>query len=468
MPILDHVPDVIRKRALKDGVLNVGDAPSDGLAGYMPAALQKAYQTGDYNTIQNYTTMTANDLNPIYQNIQNNQNAAFFEVENKSDGTVYNLSISGHPDNPNGYMWVYAYPPSPDSGSSRASGTTGSSTPPKLTQVAQIGTYSSSGQTLSISNRIWSDTTIEVTASIISTIVTTIVFKYLKNFMTSQDSDSAMEVAATEAGEELVDDGVVTAVDWAGMVAGMSAFGVGIVAGAIIFFFFLFITNYIDVTFTLAVNIYNWDPNHSYIVNNPYEDNAVISGGQTYTPQTIDQPTNEIKLPDGFAPTVQTVYSYLTVTFTNSQTIAEGLGIGMIVQSSDGSTGFGLKYDCPWSKSNTLGLTGGVNDPEGYYEDPNTWAPEGSYGATSTLPEYNIPLSCTTTALSGASDHFYQFDVHIGLEPQSGPSTPAQDQQAVSLVKPPARAPTVRPGDTIRLPTGKTVGVLKPASRVRT
>jgi hypothetical protein len=65
------------------------------------------------------------------------------------------------------------------------------------------------------------------------------------------------------------------------------------VAGAVIFFLFIFITNFIDVTFTLAVNLFNWDTDHSYIVNLPYEDNAVISGGQTFTPQTIDQPTSE-------------------------------------------------------------------------------------------------------------------------------------------------------------------------------
>lgn len=268
-------------------VLNVGDAPASGTAGYAPAALQKAYQSGDYNTIQNYTTMAANDLNPIYQNIQNQQDAAFFKMKNESDGTIYSMSISGHPDNPDGYMWVYAYPPNADSGSSGnsvASGSSGTSNGPKVTLVAQIGTYSSSGQTLSISNRIWGDTTIEVTGSIISTIVTSVVFKYLKNFMTSQDSSSAMESAAAAAGDELVEDGIVTAVDWTAMAAGVCSLGMGIVAGAVVFFLFMFITNVIDITFTIAVDIYNWDTNHSYIVNAPYEDNAVISSGQTYTP----------------------------------------------------------------------------------------------------------------------------------------------------------------------------------------
>ncbi|KAL5358356.1 hypothetical protein BJX96DRAFT_173363 [Aspergillus floccosus] len=453
MPILDHVPDVIREKALKDGVPNVGDVPdATGLAGWAPAELQQAYQNGDYATIQSYTTKTANDLNPIYQNVQNNADAAFFNMPNQSDGIEYKLSIAGDPDDPYGYMWVYAYPPSTDSGSSAGSDGSGSSTP-KLAHVAQIGTYSTSGQTLSISNRLWSNMGVELPASSIATIVATVVFKYLKNYMTSQDSSSAMDEAAAAAGDELIDDGVVTAVDWTAMVAGVSAFGVGIVAGAVVFFLIMFITNFIDITFTVAVNIYNWDPNHSYIL--------------LLTSCYWNE--DEIKLPDGFEPSGETVYSYLTVTFANSNTWFEGLGLAMIVQSSDGSTSLGLKYDCPYTGSNSLGLTGmeGVGDAQAYYEDPNTWAPSGSYTSSSMLPGYNVQLTCSTTALSGASDQFYQFDVHIGLKPSSGDSAPGQGQPAVSLVKPPAKAPVVKPGDTVRLPTGNTARVVPPASKVQ-
>lgn len=129
----------------------------------------------------------------------------------------------------------------------------------------------------------------------------------------------------------------------------------------------------------------------------------------------------------------------------------------------------GLKYNCPYTGLNTLGLTGldGVGDAQAYYEDPNTWAPKGSYTASSTLPEYNVGLTCSTTALSGASDQFYQFDVHIGLEPSSSSSVSGQGQQAVSLVKPPGKAPAVKPGDTVRLPTGKTATIVPRASRVQ-
>lgn len=323
-------------------VPNVGDAPGEtGVAGWAPSELQQAYQNGDYNTIQTYTTNTAQDLSPIYANIQNHGDAALFGMEN-GDGTTFPMAISGDPDNPDGYLWVFSYPPTPPSGSSSGSDGSGSSTP-KLAQVAQIGTYSTSGRTISISNRIWDSAGVELTASAISAIVGTVVFKYLKNFMTSQDSSSAMAEAATDAGTELVEDGIISAVDWGALAAGMGAFAMGIVAGAVVFFLMMFITNFIDITFTVAVNIYNWDPNHSYIVNEPYYDNAVISGGQQFSTQTIEQPTSqspqlcivlisswllltscywnedEIKLPNGFEPSDETVYSYLTVTFTNSE-----------------------------------------------------------------------------------------------------------------------------------------------------
>jgi hypothetical protein len=79
----------------------------------------------------------------------------------------------------------------------------------------------------------------------------------------------------------------------------------------------------------------------------------------------------------------------------------------------------GLKYNCPYTRLNTLRITdmNGVGDPQAYYEDPNTWAAKRSHTSSSTLPEYNIPLTCNTTALSGATVQFYEFDVQIVLAP---------------------------------------------------
>ncbi|KAJ6065261.1 hypothetical protein N7444_000914 [Penicillium canescens] len=65
--------------------------------------------------------------------------------------------------------------------------------------------------------------------------------------MTSQDSSSGMEDTVAAAGDELIDDGIVTAVDWTAMVAGVSVLGMGIVAGAVLF---MFVTNCVDITFT--------------------------------------------------------------------------------------------------------------------------------------------------------------------------------------------------------------------------
>lgn len=129
----------------------------------------------------------------------------------------------------------------------------------------------------------------------------------------------------------------------------------------------------------------------------------------------------------------------------------------------------GLKYLCPYTGLNSIGLTGmsGVGDAEGYYKDPGTWAPGGSQNTTSSLPGYDLGLTCSTSALSGASDQFYQFDVHIGLEPQSNGSAVGQRERAVSLEKPPGKAPILKPGDTVRLPNGKTGKVVNPAKRVK-
>ena len=158
----------------------------------------------------------------------------------------------------------------------------------------------------------------------------------------------------------------------------------------------------------------------------------------------------------------------------------QGLGVAMQVQTEDLSTGkhstissrlslqpsrppgFQLKYLCSYYNDNTLGLTGGLESSlSAYYNDASTWAPVESYSASSTIPNLNVPISCTTTSLSGRSDQFYQFDVHIGLKPDTQFGEPRDPPPAKKPLLPrPEKAIVPHVGDKVTLPDGSHVKVV--------
>lgn len=92
----------------------------------------------------------------------------------------------------------------------------------------------------------------------------------------------------------------------------------------------------------------------------------------------------------------------------------------------------------------------------------NSWAPQGSFSAKSIVPGTNVPILCTTTALSGQSDRFYQLDVNIGLSPTSTFDEPQGQELAIEkpLRPEPELLDMLQPKDEIRLPEGHITKVL--------
>lgn len=123
--------------------------------------------------------------------------------------------------------------------------------------------------------------------------------------------------------------------------------------------------------------------------------------------------------------------------------------------------GFQLKYLCSRFSDNTIGLTGGITESiTDYYNDSNTWAPAESYSVQSTIPNINVPISATTTALGGQSDYFYQYDVHIGLKPGSQLGDPRPTPPKRQPPQKPGKVVMPKPGDEVRMPDGKKAKVV--------
>lgn len=117
--------------------------------------------------------------------------------------------------------------------------------------------------------------------------------------------------------------------------------------------------------------------------------------------------------------------------------------------------GFQCAYECPRFKDNRIAMLGSLDQSlDHFYNDGSNWAKAGSYSQKAFIPKTNIPVLGVTEALGGRDDHFYRFDVHIGLKPDSEfdePREPAPEKP--SLPKPELPKPP-RHGEEVTLPDG--------------
>ncbi|MCJ1387103.1 hypothetical protein MMC17_010232 [Xylographa soralifera] len=480
MGILDGVPDLIREAALKGGVLNVG-TNTPGSFGAVPPDLRQAYIDGNYSKIQEYNNKTSNDLNPIYGNIQNHAEKAFVQVINPSNNTPYWLSIAGPANKPYGYMWTYVAPTTTSSEAGSSSNNAGGTS-------AHNQWLSSALSLPTQTHWLWDNSLAQLGVGAIATIVMTTVSKYIKNRITGALVGDAADAAIADAGAELVAEAVVAPAVWITVTGFIGGLVVGAVVGAIVFFLIMYIINFVYKAYKVAFNIYNWDLDHDYIINSQYTgDNAVLDGDQAFEATSLPTPSNYITMPDGLkVPTADTIYQYASFIYDNGMDawylslvytgkinayvsvlsidskFFQGLGAALTIVQADSTTGFGMKYDCPRFDDNRLGLKGGIiADAEQFYKDGDSWAASGSYSTQITLPITGVPISCTTTALSGRDDQFYQLDVHIGLKPSGNFDKPGSKPPGKTPLLPiPEDAIVPKKGQLILMPGGKKVEVV--------
>ncbi|KAI9896169.1 hypothetical protein N3K66_008341 [Trichothecium roseum] len=447
--ILDLVPDIVRQAALEGGVENVTvDASKNGAIGSISRALKQAYAAGDYNTIRDYSDKAASDINPIYENMRHNAQDAFFKLHNESDNRDYYMSISGPRSNPTGYYWAYC--PDVSTGMAQA-----------VEPAGQIGTYSVSSQTLGISNMIWGNKWSNMTAGTLAALLAGFAARYAFNRISGMVISAAADAAGAATGEALVAAGIISSAAWAGVAGLAASVIVGAVIGAAAYFLISFIADFMVRDYWIGFSIYNWDLSNTYKVTQYHEDNSEWSGGGSFKIVELEVGGNTVKMPDGtIKPGPETIYSYGGFILKNSKTVFEGLGAGFRVESEDGSTGFQCAYECPRFKDNRLALLGGLDKSlDDFYDDGGNWADKGSYTAKSFIPKTNVPIICTTDALSGRDDHFYTFDVHIGLKPDSSFGKPREPAPEKPLRPKPEMPRMPGTGEEVRLPGGRVVGI---------
>jgi hypothetical protein len=245
------------------------DSSNKGVFGSIPLSLKQAYANGDYHTIRDYDDKAANDINPIYQNMREHANGAFFRLHNESDDRDYYMSISGPRDNPTGYYWVYC--PDITNGKTNATEIAGS-----------IGTYSVNSQTLGISNMVWDNKWANLTAGTLAAVLVGFTARYVFNRISGMVIEAAAEAAAAATGEALIAAGIVSSAFWATVAGVAASIIVGALIGAAAYFLIQFIIDFMMKDYWVGVSIYNWDLENTYEVTQYHADNSELSGGGSF------------------------------------------------------------------------------------------------------------------------------------------------------------------------------------------
>ncbi|KAH8802935.1 hypothetical protein F5884DRAFT_836842 [Xylogone sp. PMI_703] len=451
--IIDIVPDI---EADETAVVNCAvDISQDTVTyGSVPNDLKRAFAAGDIPTVDKYTEKRLLDIDPIYKNIGQRAEEAFSSVYNESDKREYQLSIAGDPSNPVGYMWCYC----PDVTVSH--GDSGSI----VQSCAQIGIYSVNTQWLAISTKIWDDDWRAVTEDALSLILSGFIGRFMFNRLQNMVIGTAAEAAGAATGEALVAAGVISGGFWDSVASLATGFTVAVSVGAVTWFLVNFIADFVKRDYWVGINVYNWDKNNTYVVDDFYGDNAVFNGGGSFAKTKIPSPSEAIKPPSGIPiPTEENIYQYAEFILQNDGKPFEGLGAAFRVRSADQKTGFELKYLCPRSGDNRLGLTRGASSSaKEYYGESSSWAPEGCNKMETTIPISKVMVLCIATALSGRADRFYRFDIHIGMSSDSGFHHGAEGSTVEMPIRPEPELPKkLQMGDRISMPNGGYVEVIR-------
>jgi hypothetical protein len=249
-----------------------GDQPSDCI-NFIPSELVNAFRKGDYVTIERYSDISAQDLDPIFGNIQQNGDNAWTQIINKSNQTPYWISIAGPSSKPTGYMWAYTRPNSPNPKVVEDD--------PSFIHTVQVGTLSRNSKFLGVSSQLWDNKTLSVTAAVISTIVTTVMTRYIGNRIANTAFAAAMTSAINAAGARLVAAGIVTQAGWlSGSIMAAKVVG-GAVGGAVLTFLVMFIADFVWREYKCCINVYNWT-NKALSVSEWWGDNARIDDDQEF------------------------------------------------------------------------------------------------------------------------------------------------------------------------------------------
>ncbi|KAF2068520.1 hypothetical protein CYY_010155 [Polysphondylium violaceum] len=400
-----HASDKLAKKAAGDFTTYASSTPVQIVPVSAPifmttSAIKSAYVNGNFSYIKQLEATASADLNPVYDNIKRNGDAAWRKVS--QDGQDYWMSWG-----PSGFVWTYTDPTSTKQVQATASGD-----PPKVLQYVQFGTYSQNAQICGIHTY-----NLTLPTMIVESVLALIISKCLSSFI-AEGLDFLVSAFASELGAAALEVGLELTFVCPEFVLPLVA---TCIVFAIAFIGISYFWDWINRKYTIRLQIFNYDPNYEWRIFRQYMDNGVIPGHDNglldfNLPKTI--PANSVQTPPGFGgiTSLDSACYYGEVIWNNDNTIFEGVGFAFTAMRTQpyGVPGFQFGFLCPRFADNKLAINDGTMDSKTYYnnvKDNNKWVSNPMHGQITSVDSTVVNYSLD--ALSGASDNLYNILINI-------------------------------------------------------
>lgn len=349
--------------------------------------IRDIYQSNRFSEIKKLEEKAQKDLQPIYDNISRNGDAAWTKV--RSEGKEFYMSWAQ-----NGCMWVNAV---------NAADTNGTT----YQAVVQIGTYSKSSGVLGIHSYNLTFTTV-----LVESVIAFIVAKALSGIVAK--------------GLAFVVDMFAVYICQAAAKLGLQAFSCTVAASVlstvatclvfvVVFIGLTYLWNWLNRKYTIRLQIFNWDTKNSWSADGEAYSNAKIAGSNDELAFTLPpmEEAGSIVTPPGFQPVevLDSVCYYAAVVWENDNTFMQGCSMALRLKKQGSSEGFMWAFDCPRFADNKQGADDGLKAAKDYLNKVKWKSEPKSFEITSTSA--NIPVAFALDALSGADDNLYNINIHI-------------------------------------------------------
>lgn len=146
-------------------------------------------------------------------------------------------------------------------------------------------------------------------------------------------------------------------IDFFWLSASTNSFAIMLIVAVVVFFVVSWLSSILLRKYYLTVNVYNFDPDHSWSNITWHGDNTETSNGEwksvelpKYEPAgmplcdiaadyELSQVGSQLLIPGFQVKNLESVVTYLSICFTNVSTFLEGLGVGLVIGSSDNAHG---------------------------------------------------------------------------------------------------------------------------------
>ncbi|CAE6475692.1 unnamed protein product [Rhizoctonia solani] len=376
---------------------------------FMDAETQQQWANNQMDKIIEKRKQAADDVSPIFQNINDHDEKAWVLVEDPDTKEQYYLSWD---QDTGATCWSYVA----DNPTTYASADTKNTDADTKNAIVSIGSYSRQSNTLGISGYIMNSLPATLSAAAIGMVFTYFIRPLIQEGVTWGIAFAASKLAqlAASAGVEAFAVFIPEAVASLGGLVVAGALGMLVAFGA------LALMNVIWKKYWLVLNVYNFDAENKWGNIDHHGDNSKVSNGE-WTTKEIDKfvKAGGSVTPPGFNPVkpLDNVVTYLAMTFENDSTVLQGLGEGVLMAREDKKAGMALKYVVHRFSDNEIGLKVIEGDPSQFdiknYYDNDAWVKAQSLKVESG----GYTLTGYTPELGGNKEGVYTYEVNLGLPP---------------------------------------------------